>query len=243
VSRSRSRVEATEAELHSTERALADAEVRAPFSGLVADRLVSVGEYVQAGQALVELVALDPIEVEFHLPEVDSSRVRLGQSVFVGVAPFPDEQFIATVSFIAPTINPNTRTLRVKATIDNKDHRLRPGLFARSDLGVNHRKDVVLVSERAVLQRADGAVVFRLADDGTVERRVVELGSYRNGRIEVITGLEAKDRVVVRGQTVLVDGSRVAIRNNDGTTPTPAVASGPSEPSESAKVGDEGNSK
>ncbi len=215
-----SRVEAAQAQLGVAERTLADASVSAPFDGLVAERFVSTGEFVQVGQDLVELVALDPIEVEFHLAEVNLSRVQLGQTVEVRVAPYPDEIFHAWVTMISPKIDPRTRTLRVKGVIDNSDGRLRPGLFARADLGVNPRMDVLLIPQEAILQRSVGSVVFRMAGD-SVERRVIETGTWVEGMVEVTSGLEPDDSVVVRGHTALIDGSRVSVRNFDGT---PAVA-------------------
>ena len=121
---------------------------------------------------------------------------------------------------ISPKIDPRTRTLRVKGVIDNSDGRLRPGLFARADLGVNPRMGVLLIPQEAILQRSDGSVVFRVAGD-SAERRVIETGTWVEGMVEVTSGLEPDDTVVVRGHTALIDGSRVSVRNYDGT---PAVA-------------------
>ncbi len=161
----KSRLLAAEAQLGVVERALRDATVTAPFSGLIARRTVSRGEFVAPGQELFELVSLDPIEVEFRVTEVDSGRVALGQTVGVRVSPFPDETFGATVTFVSPTIDTRTRTLRVKAQLENPEGRLRPGLFARVDLGISAREGVPMVLEEAILQRADGAVVFRANGD------------------------------------------------------------------------------
>jgi membrane fusion protein (multidrug efflux system) len=207
---------AMEAQVGVAERAVRDATVRAPFSGLVARRFVSRGEFVRPGERLFELVALDPIEVEFHLPEVDSGRVEPGASVDVRVAPYPDEVFDASVTMISPTIDPSTRTLRVKAVLENPAGRLRPGLFARADLGVARREGVAMVPEEAILQRADGPVVFRLDADDRVQRRVIETGVHREGEVEVVSGLASDDWVVVRGHTQLLDGSRVTPRLADG---------------------------
>src|SRR5690606_13374091 len=198
----------------------------APFAGLVARRWVSEGEFVSPGQKLFDLVALDPIEVEFHLPERDSSRVAVGAPVAVRVAPFPDEVFEARVSVVSPTIDPVTRTLRVKAELANPDGRLRPGLFARADLGIAVREGVAMIPEEAVLQRADGPVAFRLNGDGHVERRPLELGVIRDGRVEVRSRLEIGDRVVVRGQSDLVDGSPVSVRDVAGQPIAASPAAG-----------------
>ena len=210
------------------ERALRNASVTAPFDGLIGRRHVSRGEFVSPGQSLFELVALQPIEVEFHLPEIDSGRVARGQRVAVRVAPHPDERFDALVTVVSPTIDERTRTLRVKAELENADGRLRPGLFARVDLGIATRQGVLLIPEEAVLQRADGAVVFRL-DNGTpnaenrVERLIVETGLYRKGQVEVVKGLRAGDRIIQRGHASLVDGEVVIPRNADGTLASPPI--------------------
>jgi membrane fusion protein (multidrug efflux system) len=213
----KSRLLAAEARLGVLERALRDATVAAPFSGLIARRTVSRGEYVKAGQELFELVSLDPIEVEFHLTEIDSGLVALGQTVDLRVAPYPDETFGATVTFVSPTIDTRTRTLRVKAELENPEGRLRPGLFARVDLGITEREGVPMILEEAILQRADGAVVFRANGENRVERIVIETGVYHEGYVEVIEGLAPGDRIVSRGQARLVEGQLVVPRNPDGT--------------------------
>jgi membrane fusion protein (multidrug efflux system) len=208
----RSRREAAEAALGVAQRALRDASVTAPFAGFVAQRRVSRGEFVNAGQPLFELVALDPIEVELHLPEVDAGRVRLDQPLALTVAPWPGEVFHATLTYVSPTIDPRSRTLRVKAQLANPDGRLRPGLFARADLGVAQREGVAMIPEEAILQRADGAVAFRLLGD-RVERVRIETGVHHEGWVEVVKGLGPSDRVVVRGHADLSDGMAVAVQD------------------------------
>ena len=220
----RSRAEAAAARVGVAERAVRDASLRAPFSGLVARRTVSRGEFVNVGQPLFELVALDPVEVEFHLAERDSARAVVGQEVRVSVAPFPEERFRGVVTVVSPIIDPRTRTLRVKAEIDNADGRLRPGLFARANLGVAVRRNVLLVPEQAILLRSDGAVVFRTGEGNRVERVVVETGEHRGGQVEIASGLAPGDSVVTRGQAGLVDGALVSPRNPDGSPVSTAVS-------------------
>ena len=220
-----SRADGAAARLGETQRAQRDAEVSAPFDGMIAQRFVSVGEFVQPGTRLFELVALDPIEVEFRIAEVDSSRVKVGQIVGVRVAPYPDEVFLATVTVVAPTIDPATRTLRVKGTLANPDKRLRPGLFARADLGVARREAILMVPEEAILQRSDGQVVFRFVAGNRVERRVVKTGVVKDGRVEIVEGVSSGDKIVTRGHTALVDGAAVTVRETDGSALDPDVAS------------------
>lgn len=221
LSRAEARRDTSAAQRGVAEKLLRDASVRAPFAGLVAKREVSRGDYVRPGQALLEVVALDPIEVEFTVAERDSARVVLGQAVEVSVAPYPDERFLGEVSAVSPVIDPRTRTMRVKARIPNADGRLRPGLFARTDLGVAKRSGAVFVPVEAVLQRADGQVLFTVGADERVKRVVVKTGVERDGRIEITEGLAGDASVVVRGHTALVDGVLVSRKNEDAA---PAAA-------------------
>jgi membrane fusion protein, multidrug efflux system len=231
---------AAEAKLGLAQLALRNASVAAPFDGLVARRFVSAGDHVAEGEKLFDLVALDPIEVEFHLTERDSARVAIGHPVEVRVTPYPDEVFHAKVHVVSPRIDPATRTLRVKALVENPDRKLRPGLFARADLGVAVRERVAMIPEQAVLQRSDGSVVFVVRDGNRAERRQVRLGVFRDGLAEVVDGVAVGEQVIVRGSSRLVDGSAVELRRADGSavdtpggeSPEPAVAGAPA-PSQS----------
>jgi len=225
LSRAKSRRAAARAQLGVAQRALRDAQVRAPFGGLVARREVSRGEYVKVGQPLFEIVALDPIEVEFSVSERDSARVKLGQPVAVRVAPYPDEVLRGEVSVISPTIDVRTHTLRVKARVPNAEGRLRPGLFAHTDLGLARRKNVLVVPEEAVLLRADGEVVFVVSAEDRAQRSVVQTGAQRDGLIEITGGLRAGDLVAVRGHASLADGALVSRRRPDGSPEAGAVGS------------------
>jgi membrane fusion protein (multidrug efflux system) len=222
----KARVAAARSHLGIAERALRDASVSAPFGGLIATRSVSVGEFVNVGQGLFELVALDPLEVEFSVAEKDSSRVALGSEVGVRVAPFPDELFRAAVTLVSPTIDERTRTLRLKAVLSNPDGRLRPGLFAHVDLGVDRRSGVPMVPEEAILYRSDEELVFVFGAEGRVERRTVETGVHQAGEVEVVKGLVGGEHVVTRGHQELIDGALVAARNPDGSAVTPQLAEG-----------------
>jgi membrane fusion protein (multidrug efflux system) len=222
----KSRVNAARAELGLAERALRDATVVSPFDGLVAKRHVSQGEYVAPGAPLIELVALDPIEISFHVTEIDSARVSVGGALDLRVATYPDESFQGRVISVSPGVDLRTRMLRVRAVVPNADGRLRPGFFARVDLGISERDGVPMIPEDAVLQRADGAIAFRLVGEDRVERRLLRTGAVRDGRVEVLDGLTLGDLVVVRGQTGLVDGSVVATTTRDGAA-VPDVASQP----------------
>ncbi|MCP3983570.1 MAG: efflux RND transporter periplasmic adaptor subunit [bacterium] len=217
LSLARSRRQAAGARVGVAARAVEDSQVRAPFSGLIASREVSRGEYVRVGQELFDLVALDPIEVEFSVAERDSARVRLGMKVAVRVSPYPEEIFTGEVSVISPRIDRRTRTLRVKARISNGDGRLRPGLFARADLGVATREKALVVPQQAVLLRAEGQIVYTVDAENRVHRVAVEAGIHLGGQIEIISGLGVGDVIVVRGHAALSDDMLVSRRNPDGS--------------------------
>jgi RND family efflux transporter MFP subunit len=224
LSRAQARRDSAVAARGVAEKLLRDASVRAPFAGLVAKREVSRGDYVRTGSPLLEVVALDPIEVEFSVAERDSARVAAGQPVTVSVEPYPHEKFVGAVSAVSPVIDPRTRTMRVKARIPNSDSRLRPGLFARTDLGVAKRTGVVMVPAEAVLQRADGEVLFTVGPDDRARRIVVKTGVQRDGRIEIVEGLTAEAQVVIAGQSGLVEGAVVERKNAAPSAPTPPGA-------------------
>jgi RND family efflux transporter MFP subunit len=211
----RSRVEAERAALGVVERALADASVTAPFAGLIARRSVQLGEFVQPGKPLVELVALDPLEVIFSLTELDTERVRAGQRIEISVGAFPDRVFHGVVTFISPTVDPATRTLRIKAEIENDEGHLRPGLFARVSLGVSPRSGVVMVPEEALIQRSEGAWLFKVGPGDRVKRIAVSTGVHDAGRIEVRGDVAPGERVVLRGHGGLADGAVVTVRERE----------------------------
>ncbi len=213
----RARLASAEAKRGLAQLAVRNASVAAPFDGLVARRFVSAGDHVAEGEPLFDLVALDPIEVEFHLTERDSARVEVGDSVEVRVTPYPEQVFTAIVHVVSPRIDPATRTLRVKARVENPERKLRPGLFARADLGVAVRERVPMIPEQAVLQRSDGSVVFVVRDGNRAERRNVRLGVFRDGLAEIVEGIAVGEQVIVRGSSRLVDGSVVELRRADGT--------------------------
>ncbi len=240
----RSRLQGAEARVGVAARAVEDSQVRAPFAGLVASREVSRGEYVQVGQPLFDLVSLDPIEVEFAVAERDTARVSVGLEVAVRVAPYPEDVFTGRVSVVSPRVDSRTRTLRVKARIANADGRLRPGLFARADLGVAKRPGALIVPEEAVLLRADGQVVYTVNAENRVRRVEVETGLHQGDHIEILSGLTTDDEVITRGHAALDDGMLVSRRNPDGSderselnvaADEPHLASGSSGPGEALR--------
>ena len=211
-----SAVRAEEAAVGVAVRAVQDSSVSAPFGGLVARRSVELGEFVQKGKSLFELVSLDPLEAIFSLTELDTERVRLGQTVKISVGAFPDRAFRGVITFVAPTVDPGTRTLRIKSQVDNSGELLRPGLFARVSLGVDRREGVLMVPAESLLQRVGGASVYLVRQDAegeeVVERVSVQTGTTAGDMVEISSGIRAGDRVVRRGHGGLANGMVVVVR-------------------------------
>lgn len=190
----------SEARVASTSAQLAKTVIRAPFSGVAGLREVSVGEVVEPGQALVNLVQLDPLEVDFSVPESDLGQLAPGRPVSVVVDAFPDQAFEGEVVAIEPVIDPDTRSAKLRARIGNPGLRLRPGQFARVTLGTGEQQaKALLVPEQALMQEGDTRYVYAIAD-GKAKRVEVTTGQRVPGRVEVTSGLKAGDQVVVAGQ-------------------------------------------
>ena len=131
---------------------------------------------------------------------------------------FEDRVFEGVVTFVAPTIDPATRTLRIKAEIDNAEGLLRPGLFARMSLGVSRREGVLMVPEEALIQREGGAYVFVIDSEDRVDRIAVETGAHHEGLIEIRGPVRSGQRVVRRGHGGLSDGMVVVVRETNRQT-------------------------
>ena len=180
-------------------------EIRAPFSGVIGIRKVSPGDYITAGQEIVNLEAIDPIKVAFQVPEVLLSVVRTGQSVMVSVDAFPGEQFAGEVYAIDPRIESSGRSVNLRATVPNPDGRLRPGLFARVAIIFERRESAVMIPERALVPIQARQNVF-VIENGVANLRTVTTGGRLDGLVEILTGLESGEIVVSAGQLKLRDG-------------------------------------
>jgi membrane fusion protein (multidrug efflux system) len=206
--------------------------VRAPFSGFTGQRLVWVGDRVDESRNLVRLDDISHVNLFFSLPEQALPLARPGVPLTVSVAPYPDETFDGEVFFVSPYLEVETRRLSVKARIPNPDGRLRPGLFARVEAVIDERPDSLLVPEAAVVYDRVGAFVWRVGADGLAERAPVSLGLRVKGRVEVLDGLAAGDRVVAAGTNKVSAGSRVVDAPAPDAAGAPARTAGAVEPPE-----------
>lgn len=191
---------------------LAKTQIRAPFAGHAGLRDVSVGEFVTAGQALVTVVRLDPIEVDFSLPETQLTQVAVGQSIQIGFDAFRERRFEGEVVAIDPVINPTSRSARVRARIANPDGELRPGLSARLALNVGDAHAALLMPEQALLQEGEVRFVY-VIKGGKAKKAIVQTGVRLPGEIEIVSGLADGDQVITAGQAkpMMHEGAGVVV--------------------------------
>jgi membrane fusion protein (multidrug efflux system) len=180
--------------------------LQAPFTGLAGLRQVSIGDYVSAGQALVELVDLSQIKVEFRIPEIYLPQVEVGQSIKIKIDAFADQEFLGQIYAIAPQVDLRDRSLTLRAHVPNKEGRLFPGLFARIQLILERKEIALMVPEQAIMPQRNGFFIYKVMD-GKVELTPVLLGLRRRGEVEILSGLKADDIVVTAGQLKLQPGA------------------------------------
>ena len=190
----------------------------APFSGTIGLREVSVGDYVKEGQDLVNLESLDPLKVDFRVPEVAMSQVKDGQTLQVTLDALPDKVYDGRVYAINPLLDANGRALVIRAQVHNKDGSLRPGMFARVRLFTSGIQDTLVVPEESLFPVGDDKYVYKVVD-GKATRQKIQIGARREGRVEVVNGLTAEDVVVTAGVIKLREGVAVRVAN----TPSPGA--------------------
>lgn len=202
--------QAAEANLALAEARLRKTTLRAPLSGIAGLRAVSVGAYVAPGDRIVELADVDPVKLDFRVPELALASVRRGQRVRVTLDALPGRDFEGEIYAIDPIVDVAGRAIRLRARIPNADGALSPGLFARVQLLVERRENAMLVPESAIFSRDDGQFVYRVVD-GRAVRTTVLLGQRRPGFVEIREGLAPGALVVTAGQQQARDGARVEV--------------------------------
>ena len=217
----------THATLERRARELKDARIHAPFSGTVGARLVSPGQVIARGAKLTTIVDTDPIKAEITIPERFLGQVKIGQEMTLSVAAFPGKTFTGKVYFIAPQIDPGTRTALVKAEIPNPEMQLRPGMFANLDLTLQVRERGVVIPEASLTLTQNKTTVWVIGADDSVQPREVKVGLRMAGEVEILEGLKPGEKIVVEGIQKLGPGAKVAVANTSsaGTNQTTQAAS------------------
>ncbi len=219
----RRQAEAAEAQVASARERLDDYNVRAPFDGRLGLRTISLGALIQPGAEIALLDAIDPIEIRFTVPERFLGEVRQGAKVFATSPAYPERRFAGEVTAIASRVDPALRTVTVEATIPNADEALLPGMLMNVTLELGLKEDATIAPPLAVQLQGASHFLFRVAE-GKAERVEVEIGQRAPDGVEIVSGLEPGERVVVEGFQDLQPGQPVEERPPARAPPAPEQA-------------------
>lgn len=201
-------VRGAEAQAEQAARAVSDATLRAPFGGEIAEKNVTVGEYVTPQSKVVRLVEVDVLRVKLAIPQEKVPLVQVGQPVTVRVDARPDRAFEGTVKYISAAVDPERRVLEVEADVPNPEGALRPGFFVRGEIALPEKRKVTVVPASALVQNAETYSVF-VVEDGRAVERVVELSSRDGDAARIASGVRPGEEVIVSPPERLRDGAPV----------------------------------
>jgi membrane fusion protein, multidrug efflux system len=201
---------------------IAKKTLRAPFAGNLGVRAVDIGQYISAGTTVVTLQALDPIYADFFLPQQAFNQIRLEQAVTIKIDTYPNQDFAGTITAINPKVDPATRNVQVRATLNNPDRRLLPGMYATINVAAGEKQSYVTLPQTAVTYNPYGETVYLVEDKGmdpkgqpqlTARQVFVTAGLKRGDQVAILSGVEDGQTVVTAGQIKLRNGSPLMIDN------------------------------
>jgi membrane fusion protein (multidrug efflux system) len=192
-------------------KAVEDTTIRAPFSGVIAEKAVNVGRYTKKGDRIATIVRVDPLRIELTIPEGAVAAVRKGQRVSFAVQSYPHREFDGTIAYVGPAVRTESRALVVEAIVPNAKGLLQPGLFATARIELPAARPSVMVPATSV--KNDGGVfkLFVVKND-RAEVRIVQPGREAGASLEILRGLNPGERVVRRQADGLSDGALIAVQ-------------------------------
>lgn len=219
----RTRWETAEARLEGVIANMDDRLIRAPFTGILGFRNISEGSLVTPNTVITTLDDISTIKLDFNIAEVYLAQLQPGQTIKANSIVYRGQEFQGIVTSVGSRVDTSTRSVQVRAEIDNTEGLLRPGMLLTVGLTLNPR-DAVVVPEAAVVPSQGRQYVF-VVDEESVARRVeVQLGRRRPGQVEIVSGVVPGQRVVTQGIAQVRPGSRVRILNQEGAVPTSAAS-------------------
>jgi membrane fusion protein (multidrug efflux system) len=210
------------------QRALVEKKtLKAPFAGHLGIRQIDLGQYLAAGTAIVTLQALSPLYVDFLLPQMALAQIRVGQPVKVKVDTFANKDFTGKITSINSRVDVTTRNVQVRATIDNNDHKLLPGMFATVSIDSGAPQKLVTVPQTAIAYNPYGNLVYVVDNKGkgadgkpqlVVRQTFVTTGATRGDQVAVLKGIKEGDEIVTAGQMKLRNGASIVVNNTVSPT-------------------------
>ncbi|MBD3180900.1 efflux RND transporter periplasmic adaptor subunit [Candidatus Poribacteria bacterium] len=199
--------------LELSQEALSNATITAPIDGVISRRFMDKGSMASMSAPLFTIVDMESVEAEVSVIEADLPKISLNRTAYISVESIP-EQIKGKISLISPIIKAMSRTSTVEITIKNDDHKLKPGMFAKVTIPIETRKDTIILRRSAVIEDrvSDGKHVF-VVNGNISSRREVKAGIVKSNVIEILSGLQVGEKVVVSGQNFLEDGQKVKVIN------------------------------
>jgi len=218
------------AQVAAQQAVMAEKVVRAPFAGRLGVRQVDLGQYIAAGTTIVTLQQLDPMFVDFYLPQQALGQIEAGQKVEVSADAYPNRTFNGSISSLNSKVDPSSRMLQVRASVPNPDGALLPGMYLSVSVDSGKPESLVTIPSAAVAFNPYGSLVYVLHDEKdaqggdqqTVRQQFVTTGESRGDQISILKGITGNDTVVTAGQLKLHNGSPVKIDNTVQPTDNPA---------------------
>lgn len=206
----------TQALIAQTQSTINKMSIKAPFSGILGIRYVSVGQYVNPGQSIISIYTINPIYVDFTLPQNDLEKIKVGQEVLIHTDANNNKILKGTIKTISVNINNVSRNATVRAIVENKENLLKPGMFVRVDIVLPKVPNTVVIPSLAITYNPYGDYVYKVTKKGNeyiANTVYVQLGQNQNNKTVVLKGLKAGDMVVTQGQLKLRNGSPVIIES------------------------------
>jgi membrane fusion protein (multidrug efflux system) len=214
------RLDLAKAELNLARQNLLDHRIVSPIEGVVNLKIASLGEHVNVApkDEILKIVQMDPLEIEFHVPENLAGKIHRGSNIEFTVNAFSEEKFPARLRFISPTADPATRNVRMKALVQNPTYRLKPGFFAEVSVKTGGNPAALVIPESALFSQ-EGKFFVYTVQDGRARRKEVATGVRFQGKVEIPKGIQKGDWVVTSGHEQLSDGVKVEVINSKFQNP------------------------
>jgi membrane fusion protein (multidrug efflux system) len=211
------------AELNLAKQNLLDHRIISPIDGVINLKIAAQGDHVNVApkDEILKIVQMDPLDIEFYVPEHLAGVIHFGSKIQFTVKAFSEGKFYANLRFISPTADPSTRNVKMKALVQNPNYRLKPGFFAEVSIQTGSNPSALIIPESALFSQ-EGKFFTYIVQDGTAQRKEVETGIRFEGKVEVLKGIQKGEWVVTAGHEQLSEGMKVKIGSppSKNTNPT-----------------------
>ncbi|HEY7772639.1 MAG TPA: efflux RND transporter periplasmic adaptor subunit [Marinagarivorans sp.] len=204
-----SQIDAAKARIDEVEAQLSERQLVAPFDGVLGLRNLSVGALARPGDVITTLDAIDRLHINFEVPEKHLNEMTVGKTLTALSAAYPEQTFKGVIETLDSRVDPISRSIRVRATLVNEGHKLRPGMLLMLEI-INEQREALVVPEEAVFMRGEQHYVYTVDPDNTADEQAITIGDRQKGRVEVLHGLSANDQIVLQGLLKVKPGVKVA---------------------------------